>query len=492
MLLYAQRQVAQHCLYGVDKNPLAVDLGKLSLWLATLARDHAFTFLDHSIRHGDSLVGLTREQIASFHWAPEKQIPVVRKLVDEAIAEAMALRAKIPDLANSDDVGEKRQLLRDADDALQKIRMLGDAIVASFFAEDKPRARDEARERWETETQNWLSGHPSAGELPAFVEELRSGERPVPCFHWAIEFPEVFDASGGFDAILGNPPFLGGTRISTHLACSTFLAHNALSRCRTPLRIWSRTFPARLQPPWRTRNVRLLATKTISQGDSRAGGLAWICRNKGTIYEARRRFRWPGTAAVMVSAVHVAKGRVAAPYQLDHRPVEQITGYLFHRGGSEDPARLPGQNELFSIGSKIYGQGFLFADDEPKASPVSLMRSILASRPSSADRIRPFLGGVELNQSPSHASYRWVIDVNPFEEEEIRERWPELMAVIEQRVRPERERLGANPNNVAPGGAGGLTKRIDRISIDDLRRLTAQLSVHKRVSIEHLCSAQAT
>jgi len=102
ILLYAQRQVAQHSLYGVDKNPFAVDLGKLSLWLATLARDHAFTFLDHAIRHGDSLVGLTREQIASFHWDPEKQVPVIRTFVDKAIAEAMAFRGKIPGLANSD------------------------------------------------------------------------------------------------------------------------------------------------------------------------------------------------------------------------------------------------------------------------------------------------------------------------------------------------------------------------------------------------------
>jgi hypothetical protein len=49
-LLHARRQVAQRCLYGVDKNPFAVDLGKLSLWLATLAKDHAFTFLDHAVR----------------------------------------------------------------------------------------------------------------------------------------------------------------------------------------------------------------------------------------------------------------------------------------------------------------------------------------------------------------------------------------------------------------------------------------------------------
>ncbi len=60
-VLHARRLVAQRCLYGVDKNPLAVDLAKLSLWLATLAKDHPFTFLDHALRHGDSLVGLSRD-----------------------------------------------------------------------------------------------------------------------------------------------------------------------------------------------------------------------------------------------------------------------------------------------------------------------------------------------------------------------------------------------------------------------------------------------
>ena len=72
-LLHARRLVAQRCLYGVDKNPMAVDLAKLSLWLATLAKDHPFTFLDHSLRCGDSLVGLTREQIVRFHWQPAAQ-----------------------------------------------------------------------------------------------------------------------------------------------------------------------------------------------------------------------------------------------------------------------------------------------------------------------------------------------------------------------------------------------------------------------------------
>ena len=70
---YAMRIIAQRCLYGVDINPLAAEMAKLSLWLATLAKDHPFTFLDHSLRHGDSLVGLSREQIASFNWDVEQR-----------------------------------------------------------------------------------------------------------------------------------------------------------------------------------------------------------------------------------------------------------------------------------------------------------------------------------------------------------------------------------------------------------------------------------
>jgi hypothetical protein len=73
--LYARRLVAQQCLYGVDRNAYAVQLAKLSLWLVTLAREHPFTFLDHALRHGDSLVGLTYQQITTFHWARSRRWP---------------------------------------------------------------------------------------------------------------------------------------------------------------------------------------------------------------------------------------------------------------------------------------------------------------------------------------------------------------------------------------------------------------------------------
>ena len=70
-LLHARRLVAQRCLYGVDRNPMAIDLAKMSLWLATFARDHEFTFIDHTLKYGDSLVGLTRRQIEGLDWGAE-------------------------------------------------------------------------------------------------------------------------------------------------------------------------------------------------------------------------------------------------------------------------------------------------------------------------------------------------------------------------------------------------------------------------------------
>src|SRR5207249_8723811 len=144
-LTLAKRLVAERCLYGVDKNIFAVDLAKLSLWLSTLAREHPFTFLDHALRHGDSLVGLSREQIACFNWEIERQLPLVRGLIDKRVAEAQRLREQIHGLATSDDVPRKTELLRDAEDALEDVRIIGDLCVSAFFERDKPKDRKTLR-----------------------------------------------------------------------------------------------------------------------------------------------------------------------------------------------------------------------------------------------------------------------------------------------------------------------------------------------------------
>ena len=94
-ILFASRLIAQRCLYGVDKNRMAVDLAKLSLWLATLAKDHAFSFLDHNFRHGDSLVGLSLAQIEACHWAPDVQQAFVSRSLRNKVAVAMKRRQEI-------------------------------------------------------------------------------------------------------------------------------------------------------------------------------------------------------------------------------------------------------------------------------------------------------------------------------------------------------------------------------------------------------------
>ncbi len=141
-LLHARRIVAQRCLYGVDKNPMAVDLAKLSLWLATLAKDHPFTFLDHALRHGDSLVGLIEEA--------DRGVPLEARAAagllarghrgshqpgDEAIAARSARRPR----------RRPRRLLSQklalADEALNPLRFYGDLVIAAFFAGSNDRQR---------------------------------------------------------------------------------------------------------------------------------------------------------------------------------------------------------------------------------------------------------------------------------------------------------------------------------------------------------------
>jgi type II restriction/modification system DNA methylase subunit YeeA len=146
-VLHARRLIAQRCLYGVDKNSFAADLAKLSLWLATLAKDHPFTFLDHSLRCGDSLVGLTRQQIAAFNWLPSGQQSFLEEELRKRIDRVTQHRKRILEARDNVSYTHLVQELRNADEALNLPRMVADSVIAAFFAADKPKQREEARKR---------------------------------------------------------------------------------------------------------------------------------------------------------------------------------------------------------------------------------------------------------------------------------------------------------------------------------------------------------
>ena len=215
-LVHARRLVAQRCLYGVDRNPMAVDLARLSLWLATLARDHEFTFLDHALRHGDSLVGLTRQQIEGFHWkadAPKFQMGMETIEVREHVNRVSELRQLIREVGDGASEQEQLQLWEEAQEELKSVRQTGDIILSAFFGEDRPNARESKLREYAN-----LLIHNDITHGYALLGDRTLAIKP---FYWEIEFPEVFNRQNpGFDAIIGNPPFLGGKRISTVLGAT--------------------------------------------------------------------------------------------------------------------------------------------------------------------------------------------------------------------------------------------------------------------------------
>ncbi|PSB48604.1 Eco57I restriction-modification methylase domain-containing protein, partial [Chamaesiphon polymorphus] len=213
-LLIARRLVAQRCLYGVDKNPFAVNLAKLSLWLATLAQDLPFTFLDHALKCGDSLVGLRKADIGSFSRDPLTDLPLM-SLLQKNLDEARAYRYTIQseDSRTDEDDVRKRQALDEVEKTLDRSRLIADvAIMASYEGGSKTELK-QRREGYSALVRQWQL-NPQAEEVGIISHRLREEIRVKP-FNWEIEFPEVFDReNGGFDSIVGNPPFAGKNTIA--------------------------------------------------------------------------------------------------------------------------------------------------------------------------------------------------------------------------------------------------------------------------------------
>jgi hypothetical protein len=222
-----RRLVAQRCLYGVDVNPVAVQLGRLSLWLATLAADKPLTFLDHHLRAGNSLVGASLADIA--------RRPPPRASRRERRSPALPL-FDTPGLAS--DLGDawlpRTRLASEPDDTLEAVRGK-ERLLDGLTGPEAPLAR------WRAVADLWCaawfwpdrSRAPDGGAFWALADQIVRGRSALPphlanpwledarriaaeqaCFHWTLEFPEVFsDREGrslpdpGFDAVIGNPPW---------------------------------------------------------------------------------------------------------------------------------------------------------------------------------------------------------------------------------------------------------------------------------------------
>jgi hypothetical protein len=470
--LHARRLVAQRCLYGVDKNPRAVDLARLSLWLATLARDHEFTFLDHALKCGDSLVGLRASHIGRLAWRDgQSDFSPFDGLLRERTTEAVSARAEIQQAPDDLERLIQEQRHRHIESRLLVIRQLGDAIVASFFQADKEKQRELARRRLGVLASGLASNY--WPKFAAMASEIRGGDNPIIPFHWELEFPEVFAReNGGFDAITGNPPFAGKNTLingnaENYLPWLQTLHEDAHGNSDLVAHFFRRAFGLLR----RGGVFGLIATNTIGQGDTRASGLTKIIADGGAILRATRRLKWPGEAAVVVSVVHIVKGAAPLPV-LDTRPVRRISAYLVEGDLDTSPMALAANSGKAFEGSKLLGMGFTFDDvaaAKGEAESLDTMRALIAKDPRNAERIFPYIGGEEVNNSPTHAHHRYVIDFADFplrrdpsfkswfdwSEERIKRGlsegvvptdypepvaadWPDLLKIVETYVKPQR------------------------------------------------------
>jgi len=248
---------------------------------------------------------------------------------------------------------------------------------------------------------------------------------------------------------VGNPPFIGGTKISTiagevYLEWLLALHEEAHGNADMVAHFFRRCFSLLRN----TGTLGLIATNTIAQGDTRSTGLHWISGHGGEIFSARRRVRWPRLAAVVVSVVHVCAGPFTGFRRLDGQDVEKITAFLVHRGGNATPIRLAVNANKSFQGTKIYGQGFVFADDDKKgiATPLAEMTRLILKNARNAEVIFPYVGGEEVSGSPLCTSRRHVINFGERDQATCRQTWPDLFAIVEEKVRPEREALADNPD----------------------------------------------
>ena len=442
--------MAQRCLYGVDKNSSAVELAKLSLWLETLSGDRPFTFLDHVLRHGDSLVGLDLDQVRAFHWSPTSQLPTVATLVDAALREVKEHRDAIQALADDEtDLAQrdKRRLYELANHAMEKVKLVADVCVGAFFSEPKKKAREEERDKRLTVVEAYLSGDTTLEPtLRAWADTIRKQHAP---FHWHLELPEVFflerpdplekgeiNKAAFMDAFVGNPPFAGKNNIADtsgdgYLDWLQTVHEGAHGNADLSAHFFRRA--AHLTGAHGT--IGFIATNTISQGDTRSTGLQYLVVNEGfVIYDATPSMMWPGDAAVSVSVVNLAKGKPTerlGTLFLDGASVPAISSRLRGTPDRPDPVVLHANSGSSFVGTYVLGMGFTLTPEERD--------TLIARDARNAERIFPYLGGQEVNTSPTQSHDRYVISFGQMTLQEA-EAWPDLLAIVREKVKPEREK----------------------------------------------------
>jgi len=371
-------------------------------------------------------------QIAATHWDASKPPTFVGKLVGDHLKAAEEGRESIRDHADGATEAELRPLLRAVDAKLEIARLIGDGVVSAFFHADKPKERIKRLVEFQKAVQSNLGSSNLVNAVAPFAATLIIDDHPVKPFHWQVEFPEVFAGErGGFDAVVGNPPFLGGSRISSEIGSKYLqylLSLFPTAGDKTDLVLY---FFARAFQLLRTNGAAgLVATNTVAQGDSRS--TLRILKSSGFhIYRAIRRLPWPGDATVVVSILHLSKGSDAQLKFIDGHQCSRISVYLKANDIEDDPETLSANAGLAYEGFGPYGSGFII--HEASAELAALQRV-----PENDAIIFDYVGGEDILNDPRGKSDRKIIYTGKMDRAEFERSYPIAYEIVERTVRAER------------------------------------------------------
>ena len=453
----ALRDAIRHCIYGVDMNPLAVELCKVALWLEAHIPGQPLNFLDHHVKCGNAIVGFAhREELGqgvpteAFKTQPgdDKKIAATYRKrnkdelkrqsnfslnfttelhghLEEVLEEWRSLSALTEATPAQIDVKKKRFTAFVRNEHVGILQTIADIPLAQFNISKVD--GNESCLITDSEFRSYWRGEIVPQGRGADTAHTLGNQKRF--FHWFLEFPEIMER-GGFDCILGNPPYLGGQALS-----GTF-GHDF---CECMKWLYSPTglselvvyFLRRIHGLLREGGfTAIITTNSIVDGDVRKDGLEQIVAAGSQINMAVRGMKWPGTANLVVSLLAIHKGEWEGPRMLDNQPVTQINTYFEEGESLGEPINIYENFDRMFQGSIFLGKGFLLTHGEAEQLRAADVRS--------DEVIMPIINGRELNNEPDQAPGRSIINFRDWPLERAREYTVPYERVL-TRVKPDRD-----------------------------------------------------
>jgi hypothetical protein len=461
----AVRQVVANCLYGADINDMAVEMCKLSLWLVSLDRNLPFSFVDDKIFLGNSLLGITSlDQLRSLHIDPSR-VPVKVRLdfpdvdIDSIVAKAVELRENLATEIDESDpartsVSKQRQLA-EFHRVTNDLRRIADGVIAAglplggkpgnhldeAYSDLRLAVKSAFPDDGKPSDAKWLDGLIERGLTPSVNTDY---ERWQP-LHWVVEAPDVMVDHGGFDAVIGNPPFLGGQKITGAMGESfrDWLISNIADGARGSADLVAYFFIRAWRLIGQEGVLGLIATNSIAQGFSREIALDRMIDGDFTITRAVRSEPWPAAsanleyAAVWGTRLGLGSGIAVVA---DGVSAKSVSSLLEPTGGVDGaPITLTSNSGIAFQGCIVLGQGFVL--DQSEAN------ELINANQENSKVIRQYLNGRDLNSSPNFSASRFVIDFDGMSESSAR-KFPMPFKRVERLVKPERQRRNREGNFV--------------------------------------------